>query len=163
MKKIFLILFTLILTGCSADQAELLSFGIVDNETIGTEKNENLVSGMVRIIDSWNLVKSTNVIPNKLSIEFGIAYKIVSPFYRDSSVIEEVIVFPDQGLTNPVTDRTAKYDSEVKTVNSGEKEYFSFKFDSPWEAKSGEWLFQVKQNGVVLLEQAFEVEPKVSN
>lgn len=118
MKIAQIIFIFLILSGCTADRAEMLSFGIVENVTIEMETNKNLVSGNKHIIESWNVVKSTTVIPNEMGIDFGIAYKIASPFYRASSEIEEVMVFPGNGLTNPDTGQSAKSDSEKMIVNS---------------------------------------------
>ena len=72
--------------------------------------------------------------------------------------IEEVIIFPSEGLTNPKTGKNAKVDSEILEVNPHVDQYFSYTLDYPWEAKSGTWVFQVKQNGSVLLEKEFYVQ-----
>jgi len=156
--KIFLVIFTFaILSGCSQHNAEILSYGIVDNTTITTETNKALLAGEKRIINSWNLKESTTEIPIKIGIEFGIAYVITPPSGKTSVSIEEVIVFPGEGLTNPISEQSAKTDSEFLTIKPKKEQYFSYKLDYPWEAKSGTWLFQVKQDGVIILQQSFNV------
>jgi len=157
--KTFLVIFTiLILTGCSHQKAELLSYGIVDNEIIVTKTNTNLVAGEKHIINSWNLIKSTTDIPNKIGTEFGIAYTFTDPSVEGSTSLEEVIIFPGGGLTNPKNNLTVKVDSEFLNITPLKEQYFSYTINYPWEAKSGTWIFQVKQNGNILLEQTFNIQ-----
>ena len=158
MKNILTIVAFIILTGCSSDKAELLSYGITENEIIETEVNSDLLAGEKHIIDSWNLIKRTENIPNKLGIEFGISYLIKAPFYKNSITVEEVVVFPGEGLTNPESGRSIKIDSETLEIDKRDEQYFTYALDYPWEMKSGTWLFQVKQDGLVILEQAFNVQ-----
>ena len=139
-------------------QAVMLSYGIVKNETVEIEVNSNLVAGEVHIIDSWNLIKKTTDIPGHIGIEFGIAYKIETPPYVDSVTVDEVMIFPGEGLYNPKSGRRAKIESETLNIDSREEQYFTYGFDYPWEIKSGIWLFQVKQNNRVLFEKSFSVQ-----
>lgn len=159
MKNIFTLVVIIILTGCSSDKAEILSYGITENEIIKTEVNSDLVAGEKHIINSWNLIKRTENIPNEFGIEFGISYLIKAPFYKDSVTVEEIVVFPGEGVTNPENGRSTKIDSETLIIDNRDEQYFTYALDYPWEMKSGTWLFQVKQDGLVLLEQAFNVQP----
>jgi Domain of unknown function (DUF3859) len=159
VKNILVTLSIMLLTSCSNDKGELLSFGLVNNKTVGVRANDDLLAGEVKLIESWNLVKTTSNIPSEIGTDFGISYRVTAPFYKDSVTIEEVIIFPGKGLTNPDRGRTAKEDTEILHVGVGEEQYFSYAFEYPWEVRSGMWLFQVKQDGNVLLEQTFNVQP----
>lgn len=159
MKIYITILSVVVILACSYnDKAVMLSYGIVKNETVEIEVNNNLVAGELHLIDSWNLIKKTKDIPGHIGIEFGISYKIEAPPHLDSVTVDEVMIFPGEGLYNPKSGRRAKIESETVDINPREEQYFSYALDYPWEIKSGIWLFQVKQNNRVLLEKSFNVQ-----
>ena len=158
MNKILVLLSILLAAGCTEKSNEIFSYGIAKNEVTETESNVDLVSGEKHIIESWNLVKVTDKVPKELGVEFGIAYKLQKFSNQDVIIIEESIVFPGNGLTNPKTGITTDIDTEMLEVYPQEEQYFSYTLDYPWEVKSGVWLFQVKNNGVLLLEKKFYVE-----
>ena len=147
------LLWVLLLVGCFSQVNEISSYGIVDNPIIVTEPNSDLLSGEKHIIGSWNLVKKTEKIPNIIGIEFGIAYKLNEFSEEDVVYIEEIIIFPNEGLTNPSTGVSKIIDSEIVAVFPEEEQYFSYSLDYPWEAKSGTWIFQVKKDNEILLEK----------
>ncbi|MCZ4323235.1 DUF3859 domain-containing protein [Pseudomonas anguilliseptica] len=157
MKNYIWLLIAIILAGCLEQDAEIISYGIADNVVTQTEKNRDLVSGEKHLIDTWNIKKETQQIPNKIGTEFGIAYRL-NNIQAVTVEIEEIIIFPGAGLVNPNTGRGTKIDSEKLEINSNIDQYFSYTLDYPWEAKSGTWVFQVKKQGKVLLEKEFHVQ-----
>ena len=72
--------------------------------------------------------------------------------------IEEITIFPGEGLTNQETGRSTKIDSELREISSYVDQYFSYTLDNPWEVKSGTWIFQVLRNGKVVIEKEFYVQ-----
>ena len=158
MNKILVFLSILFAFGCAERSNEIFSYGIAENVVTETEPNSELLSGEKHIIESWNLVKKTDKVPKELGIEFGIAYKLNEFIGQDTIIIEESIIFPGNGLTNPGTGITKAVDTEALEIYSQEKQYFSYTLDYPWELKSGVWLFQVRKGGALLLERKFYVE-----
>ena len=160
MKKFIALFSLLLILGCSDKSNIILSYGVVDNPILTTELNNSLVSGEKHIIDSWNLIKETNQIPNSIGIEFGMAYKLNEFRSGDFITVEEIIIFPENGLTNPNTQVNTRIDTEALEIIAGEEQYFSYSLDYEWEAKPGVWVFQVKKDGALLLQKEFHVEPK---
>nr|WP_298163724.1 DUF3859 domain-containing protein [uncultured Pseudomonas sp.] len=158
MKTAIGILITLILTGCSEYGAEIISYGIANNVVTQTESSDVLVSGEKHLIEEWNITKKTQHVPNKAGIEFGMAYRLNETSPEATVEIEEIIIFPGKGLTNPKTGRSTKIDSEHLEISPSADQYFSYTLDHPWEAKSGTWVFQVLRNGKVVVEKEFYVQ-----
>ena len=77
---------------------------------------------------------------------------------EDSINIAEIIIFPNEGLTNPNTGISKTVDSEMIEIFPENEQYFSYSLDKPWEAKPGIWVFQVKKDKELLLEKKFYVE-----
>ena len=125
MKNILNLLLASLIVGCSSEANEIFSYGIADNPIIVTEPNSKLLAGEKHIIESWNLVKKTDKIPNVISIEFGIAYKLNEFSKEDSINIEEIIIFPNEGLTNPNTGISKTVDSEMIEIFPENEQYFS--------------------------------------
>ncbi len=158
MKTAIGILITLILTGCSKYSAEIISYGIANNVVTQTESNDALIAGEKHLIEEWNITKKTQHVPNKVGTEFGIAYRLNGTAQEATVEIEEITIFPGEGLTNPETGRSAKIDSEHREISPNVDQYFSYTLDHPWEAKSGTWIFQVLRNGKVVIEKEFHVQ-----
>jgi len=158
MKRLFVIIAILFTIGCSNDKAKILSYGITKNTILTTEKNSDLIAGKVHIIDSWNLIKETDNVPNKLGIEFGIQYSIGNSFYQELVNVEEIIIFPGVGLHNPISGKSTKIDSEIVEIDKSQKQYFTYALEYLWEMKSGKWIFQVKKGDVLLLEKTFNIQ-----
>ncbi|MDG9928800.1 MULTISPECIES: DUF3859 domain-containing protein [unclassified Pseudomonas] len=158
MKNAMVFFLAVALAGCSENNAELLKYGIAKNVVIQTIKDKELVSGEKHIVASCNIVEETQKVPAKLGSEFGIVYKIGRVDFAPSIRIEEVIIFPDGGVTNPETGRNVRFDSELLDVSPNTDLYFSYTLDYPWEIKVGTWVFQVRQEGEVLVEKEFYIE-----
>jgi len=156
---VVLLLVSIFLTACTdTDEGfEIFSYGLVESKPISKEEN-NTILGSSYIIDSWNIVETTTQVPRKIGIEFGVAYRFNAPNHKADMDVEEVIIFPGKGLTNPKTGKTAKADTSAHKLEANSEQFFSYKLEEPWEAKSGTWIFQVKQDGQVVLEKIFHVE-----
>lgn len=151
------IISTLFLTGCFDEKAEILSYGILDNPIISTELKPDLVAGIRHLIEDWNVIEETTNVKNEFGVDFGIEYIISAPFYKDALIIEEVLIFPKGGLTNPVTKITTEKESEFYEISPNEKQYFSYALEYDWEMQPGDWIFQIKSDDTVLVEKVFYV------
>ena len=109
------------------------------------------------VLESLKLVEQTSTISNKLGEEFGIEYMISSPLQEGYVEIEEVVLFPAGGLTDPATGATITMESDVYELPLNEPTYFGYGLDYEWERKPGDWKFQVKRQGAVILEQIFTI------
>jgi len=158
MKHLLTLLTALLLVSCAKDRIRLTSYGLTDNETVKTITADQTIAGEIDEINGWNLVETTDQIPNKIGSEFGISYMVRGNDPNQPITVEEVIIFPGDGLTNPESGLTSKSDTEPVEAYPGWENYFCYTLDYPWEAKSGNWVFQVKIDGKVELEKTFHVK-----
>ena len=158
MNNIIVTIILLLCIGCSDNKAKVISYGIVETTIAEKEDSPHTVTGKINIIDTWNLVKATTQIPGKLGTTFGLSYTVSVPVNKKEIIIEEVIIFPSAGITNPITGKHFKTDTEFIKILPNENRYACYSFEYPWEIKTGTWIFQVKQDGVILLEQKFDIQ-----
>lgn len=155
MKKLLWLVTAIVLTGCFDKDARIINYGIADNVITQTEDRDDLISGERHLIETWSIKSTTTQIPNKIGTEFGVAYRVNNKTQAATVDIEEVIIFPGDGLVNPSTGMRATADAEVIEIDPAVDQYFSYTLDYPWEAKPGTWIFQVKSDGEVLIEKSF--------
>ena len=158
MNKIIIITILFLCIGCSDNKASIISYGIVNSTIVETEKAPDSATGTINSIDSWNLIKTTTEVPSELGADFGIKYVVPVPFNKESITVEELIIFPDEGITNPDTGKTHKVDSEFIDILPNEERYFTYKLESPWEIKHGSWVLQVKKDGIIILQKTFHIK-----
>lgn len=137
-------------------EARIENFGILTFESERIVLNDNSVTGTDAFLDGVRWVKKTNEIPAEAGTRFGIEYVIHGTPHQAIEVVE-IITYPGTGLTNPETGKTLKVSICPKTVFANEPTLMGYGLDTAWEAKPGEWTFQVEQNDQIVLEKRFQV------
>ncbi|QHI68741.1 DUF3859 domain-containing protein [Tichowtungia aerotolerans] len=163
MKQILFIMIGVIMsTGCSKqmNKVEILSYGITDNIPDETVARPDAVHGEDDIYDGWNLLESTSEIPLEENIQFGIEYVFRGEADNGIATVEEVIIFPEGGLTDPESGRTYSTDIADMEIQVNEPNNFCYRLETDWETIPGIWVFQVRREGVVLAEQKFKIVDK---
>ncbi len=167
MKKVLIIIASFLLLALSSTiafcepvtiQAEITNFGVMKLDGVEVEKNNQLFAGEKHVADKWSFIEKTTIIPNRIGVEFGIEYKILNYSQDQLIEVEEVIIFPGEGLTNPDIHKTTKIDIEKLQIDPSAIRFFSYKLEDEWDRKKGEWIFQVRYQDKVLVEKVFSVE-----
>ncbi|MCZ6501263.1 MAG: DUF3859 domain-containing protein [Gammaproteobacteria bacterium] len=140
--------------------AEITAFGVFEGYGKKFERGYTSTGPGTDSLDYVRFVDFTNEIPGKVGISFGIQYVIHS---RPKGALIEVIgiiVYPGEGLISPQGD-VYNRSQETMSVKLGEKNFYGFGFDRPWEIVPGEWEFQIRHNDAVLAHKTLTVlEPE---
>jgi len=138
-------------------EIKLLSYGVAQGEAVETVKDPTAVAGSVDILDEWRVTKQTTDIRSRPGIRFGIEYSLHGQPSERQVVVEEVIIFPDDGLTNPDTGVTQKRYGSESLVLLNQPTFFAYGLDEPWEEKPGQWIFRVKYVDRIVIEVTFNL------
>ncbi len=136
--------------------AEITAFGVFE------ETGKRFVRGYDRKepgTNSLERVRFTDYetsITGRIGTSFGIEYVIHSTPRGKPFRVTAVITYPPDGLIAP--DGTVYHQSEEPvTIRLGEKSFYGFGFDQPWEIVPGKWIFQIKHGPAVLVQRTFTV------
>ena len=160
MKNLYLLLLLFLISSCDYTyirNIKITSYGITDNKVIEVIDTPDSPAGMQYIYDDW-IIKKTTSIPAKKGIEFGIEYKVDALSLQSDIEVEEIIIFPGDGITNPKSKISQKIDSEMILLPSNEKRGFGFKMEYDWEVVPGNWVFQVRHMDVIYAQMVFNVK-----
>lgn len=136
----------------------ITDYGVIEFKTSETGKVMEKWTGVKSEDGAYQVVNQTTSISKKLGLEFGIMFS-VSGYFPDGYVdIEDAIIYPEGGLTNPSTGITKKTSSGKLRIKLNEGRVYSFTFDHPWEIKPGKWVFRLKYKNSVVAEKTFMVE-----
>ena len=146
-------------TGCyqQKNEVEILSYGITDNIADETVTRPDAVHGEDDIYDGWNLLESTSEITLKENVQFGIEYIFRGQTDKSITTVEEVIIFPEGGLTDPESGKNYSIDIAEQGIPVNEPNNFCYRLETDWEQVPGLWIFRVRYEGKILAEQKFEV------
>ncbi len=161
MKNLYLLLLLFLISSCDYTyirNIKITSYGITDNKVIEVIDTPDSPAGKSEIYSDWNLIKKTTSIPAKKGIEFGIEYKVDALSLQSDIEVEEIIIFPGDGITNPKSKTSQKIDSEMILLPSNEKRGFGFKMEYDWEVVPGNWVFQVRHRDVIYAQMVFNVK-----
>jgi len=167
MKRLIIALYiALVSTNSVADDffisaVEILGYGIV--ETHGSKSGIGYSKESIRVdaVSGVRLLEPTSSIPGVLGTQFGMLYKINSTPRGQPIEVTSVIIFPEGGLK----DRKGKvYERSTETFNVaiGERSFYCFGFDEPWEIVPGKWTFQIWHKDARLAQKSFNVLPEES-
>jgi len=98
------------------------------------------------------------MIPAEKGVEFGIEYKVDALSLQSDIEVEEIIIFPEDGITNPENKIHQEIDSEIALLTKNEKGSFTYKMEYDWEVVPGNWVFQVRHKGVIYAQMVFNVK-----
>ncbi len=107
-------------------------------------------------LDEPRLVKAGSRIEAAVGKSFGVRLKVANAQGRGTVWLRVRVTHPE--ITVPQTGRRGKVDQWGFESIIGIAHYVGWRFDGDWELRPGTWRMQiVDEDGVVLLEQAFEV------
>lgn len=161
MKNLHLLLLLFLISGCDYTyirNIKIISYGISDNKVSEVIDRPDSPAGKLELYNNWNLVKITTQIPAKKGIEFGIEYKVDALSLKSDIQIEEIIIFPEGGITNPENKTNQKIDSVITQLSKNEIGTFGYKMEYDWEVVPGNWVFQVRHKGVTYAQMVFNVK-----
>jgi hypothetical protein len=98
----------------------------------------------------------TTQIPGKLGTSFGIQYIIHSSPKGQPFRVTGVIVYPGDGLVTP-EGYVYQSSQESIEIKIGEKSFYGFGFDHPWEIIPGDWKFQIRRGDAILAQKILTV------
>jgi hypothetical protein len=113
-----------------------------------------------RSIGIWQLAQRTTEVTASLGERFGISYTFEAGS-SDTAVRHRVIwSFPEGGLTNPITKKTANMNDWEKTCRVGKTCLAGWIFNEPWELVPGIWNVEIWVGDKRLIRQSFKVSVK---
>jgi len=154
---ILLLLLTPVVNGDVVVRAvEITAFGVFQDYGKQFERGYSATGPGTYSLEYVRFVGFGSEIPGELGINFGIQYIIHSLPKGKPFRVTGVITYPDKGLVSP-DGQIYKSSQEDMIVNLGEKNFYGFGFDKPWEIIPGEWKFQIKHNDAVLAQKTLIV------
>lgn len=111
--------------------------------------------GPISRIERASLIQSTDIIPARKSLRFGLRYVIDGSPHRSAVDIKLVTRFPDTGLLDPSTGIRHLSSEYTITGQVGVVAYRDFQFDAMWEIVPGEWIFEFWKAGRKVGSQTF--------
>jgi hypothetical protein len=141
-------------------EGKILAYGIfkpVEKQLIKTPETP---SGITRIVDdTLLLVASTNRIPARLGITFGIGYEISGLDLKDGDFFEITDVTTCPPIREPDGTICESFTRVKKLrVQSGKAGAFSgYCFDLDYEMVPGHWKTEIRLNGKTLVIQDFTI------
>lgn len=140
--------------------AEITAFGVFEEYGKKFERGYSSTGPGTDSLKYVRFVDFNDEIPGRVGISFGIQYVIHSVPKGSAIKVTGIIVYPGEGLISPggeVYDRS----EETMLIKLGEKNFYGFGFDKPWEIIPGEWKFQIRHNDAVLAQKTLTVlEPE---
>ncbi len=164
IRKVSVMLFLLVTPLVQSDlvirAVEITAFGVFEEYGKKFERGYSASGPGTESLDYVRFVSFSNQIPGELGISFGIQYVIHSTPKGKPFKVTGVITYPGKGLVAP-NGEVYKISKEEMVVKLGEKNFYGFGFDKPWEIVPGEWKFQIKRNEAILAQKTLIVlEPE---
>lgn len=141
---------------------EMLGYGIVETRSSKTRIGYSNESMRVDGVDRVRFLAHTADIPGVLGTEFGIQYKVNSTPKGALFEVSSVILFPEGGLIDE-KGKVYKQATETFKIPIGERAFYGFGFDEPWEIVPGKWVIQIWHKKSRLVQKTFNVLPQESS
>jgi Domain of unknown function (DUF3859) len=142
--------------------AEITAFGVFKEYGKQFERGYSATGPGTDSLEYVRFVDFKHEIPGQVGISFGIQYVIHSKPKGKPIEVTGIIVYPEEGLTSPEGE-VYNRSEETMSVNLGEKHFYGFGFDKPWEIVPGEWKFQIRHNQSVLAQKTLIVMAPVED
>jgi hypothetical protein len=98
--------------------------------------------GPVSSVAHVSLIESTELIPGRRTLRFGLRYVVEGPARGRSVDLKLVTRFPDAGLLDPATGVRHTASEYTIATRIGIAAYREFQFHQPWEIVPGQWTFE---------------------
>lgn len=133
-------------------------------KVLGSQRSDySSITGKISRAIGWQLEQRTTDIVASVGTRFGINYTFEG---TDSNVLvphRVIIRYPEGGLTNPVTNRTAMSFTREKTCHIGVPSLAGQAFSEPWELVPGIWVVEIWLDNKLIASQPFTVSISKSN
>lgn len=135
---------------------EILGYGIV--ETRPSKSRIRYSKEFIRVdgVTNVRFLEHTADIPGVLGTEFGVQYKINSTPKGALFEVSSVILFPKGGLIDE-KGKVYKQATETFKIPIGERAFYGFGFDEPWEIVPGKWVIQIWHKNARLVQKTFNI------
>ena len=134
---------------------DLVGFGVIEKSESGNfeEDSESSPTGYFIRTDDISFIEETSDVVARIGVGFGIKYVLIGQ--GDSEVVNFVCKIQHPSLTNPESDVEYSETTEYKSNYLNEENFDFYEIESEWEAVSGKWVFNIVENGKVLLKHEF--------
>jgi hypothetical protein len=138
---------------------EILGYGTVEFRSGKTRLGHSKESIPVDGIEGVRFLDVTSDIPGVLGTEFGLQYRVNSTPKGRPFEVTSIILFPEGGLTDE-KGKVYKQATETFSIALGERTFYGYGFDEPWEIVPGKWVIQIWHNKSRLVQKTFNVLPQ---
>jgi hypothetical protein len=148
----------LALAACAtvSPKAELRWAGLYTVDSSSEITDPTSLSGTRARSSGVRPVSATTHIPAVLGTHFGFSY-VLSGVENRAIAVRIVWRFPEGGIENPSTGKSAQYIEAKLSCPVGELCWVSWVFDHDWELKPGTWTAEVWDGSTLLQSRTFEV------
>ncbi len=136
--------------------AEIVGWGVFEAKNSSRNKGFRRNAPPADTVKGVRFLEFTNEIPPQLGTGFGFQYVINSSPRGGRIEVKNVIRFPGEGLKAP-GGRVYKESSENRRITIGQRDFYGYAFDEPWEIVPGEWVFEVWHGEARLIRKTFTV------
>lgn len=138
------------------DPMILIDHGVICHITRdGSRPAPDTVMGEINLIDQTrDMDVTTRVVPAKIGISFGIKFA-VQPVAGDRDV-RVIVTHPPMGPDGVTRE------SWITALSAGHGSLNLFTFEFPYELVTGDWTMAIEHEGVLLMEQQFQVVPELA-
>ena len=130
------------------------TYGVTSSMRVPNEKS---LSGFSTKTTGSTLLEETSNIPAQLGGHFGFGYSLRGGIPDEIVTLRAVVRYPDGGLTNPETGKTALLSEWPQSCRVGGNCAIGYTFDWPWELRPGTWKLELWQGGRLFAIRSFEV------
>jgi hypothetical protein len=137
-------------------KARLLEFGVCQVEEEEKERNEESPTGYFLRPNSITFTETADdEIRIREGVAFGIKYYLEADNLSWPANFYSKIIYPL--LVNPLTVQAYSETIEEKCNFYNQEHFDYYRLEYQWEMQPGEWIFQVIQQEVVLVEKIFKL------
>jgi len=140
------------------DGFEIIRVGIYDVERASTTRDADGV--LQNVLSHWRLAASTTSIPARLSVTFGIEYRIIGEPDGAPVSFRRVFRFPQPGARPPGSSAPLPVSSASRRVRLNQISVATYTLQEPWELMSGLWVLEIWHGDRKLGELEFTLVPE---
>jgi len=154
-----LLALTLVLVAGSAEArepvgVEIVQYGLFRSEII--DRRPDSTGVMHNVVDKVCHIATTDTVPMKIGVHFGLRYKVTGPVAGEPVVLKKIIRYPAV-MTLPQPARPSSVVSSLVELRVGTTTYTEYALEQPWELAPGTWTFQFFERDRKLAEFSFTV------
>jgi hypothetical protein len=141
----------------TVERIDVVKYGVYAGPPGEAIASPGTVAGVERQLADSKLIETTRTIPARPGLRFGIEYRIVGEPAGGMISLKRTTIYPEGGVRNPSTGKTAMRDEAMEQHEVGAVDYSGFRFDDPWEMVPGTWTIELSYEGRTLASESFTV------